>query len=547
MRDSDDLYVNKAADNVEQSIALLKPSPTIWQHVQNWALSNPTWALVLGLYLLWSFTWILLFWFRPLTVLRCNEALMSIDYKLPAWFGGATLPVRYLLIIGFFGYHSRLLDTWVESVAPTARERFKLKETVRDRSVHVALPVILDGTNAPNLNASDLKATFARRIACLLIYGEGGSGKTSLACQIAQWAMAADREQRLTSHVILPVIIEQELDFTVGKDSDILIEAIRRQLQALTDTSEPVTAPHLQALLRRQRILVIIDHLSEMSLETRAKVQPQAANFPVNALIVTSRSKESLGEVAKTVVEPLRVEGNRLSSFMEAYLRQRNARDLFDDTEFFEICKSLSVIVGQRNITVLLAKIYAEQQISRKQGISQDKLPENIPDLMLTYVNHLNRSVGTDRLDEEVLQHDAKIIAWKCLEKSYAPEPANYNEVVTLMGGDDAKQRLQYFENRLNLVRRVEPSAVRFSLDPLAEYLSGLYLVASYGRRANAWRQFISRADRLPSRAGIAGFMLAVRDCCIAERQRGATRGSETGTIPDFVESELALRAAVAL
>jgi hypothetical protein len=359
--------------------------------------------------------------------------------------------------------------------------------------------------------------------------------------------MAADRGQRLTAHVMLPVIVEQELDFAVG-NRDVLLESIRRQLQDLTDTLEPVSIPHLQALLRRQRVLVIIDHLSEMSQETRAKIQPQTATFPVNSLIVTSRLREPLGEVAKTVVEPLRVEGNRLSSFMEAYLRQRNARDLFDDTEFFEICRSLSVIVGQRNITVLLAKIYAEQQISIKQGLSQDKLPENIPDLMLTYVNHLNRSVGAGKLDDEVLQRDAKIIAWKCLERSYTPEPANYNGVVTVMGGDDdARKRLQYFEHRLNLVRRVEPSAVRFSLDPLAEYLSGLYVVASCGRRVNAWRQFISYTDRLPSRAGIAGFMLAVRDCCIAERQRQARLGDGTSMIPDFVEEELARRAAVGL
>jgi hypothetical protein len=357
--------------------------------------------------------------------------------------------------------------------------------------------------------------------------------------------MAVDEGQRMTPHVMLPVLIERELDFSVAKDADTLFEAIRRQLQDLTDISEPISAPHLQALLRRQRILVIIDHLSEMSHETRGKIQPQAADFPINALIVTSRLRESLGEVAKTVVEPLRVEGNRLSSFMEAYLRQRSARDLFEDTEFFEICRSLSVIVGQRNITVLLAKIYAEQQIARKEGISHDKLPENIPDLMLTYINHLNRSIGDARLDEQVVQRDAKLIAWKCLEKSYAPESANYNEVIQVMGGDRAKPRLEYFERNLNLIRRVEPAGVRFSLDPLAEYLAGLYVIATCGRRANAWRQFISYVDRLPSQAPIAGFMLAVLDCCAAERERCVKSGNEPSPIPEFVEGELTRLAVV--
>ena len=57
-----------------------------------------------------------------------------------------------------------------------------------------------------------------------------------------------------------------------------------------------------------------------------------------------------------------------MSSFMEAYLTQRGKRDRFTDTEFFDACSRLSVMVGARNITVLLAKLYAEQLIAVKDG-----------------------------------------------------------------------------------------------------------------------------------------------------------------------------------
>jgi hypothetical protein len=70
-----------------------------------------------------------------------------------------------------------------------------------------------------------------------------------------------------------------------------------------------------------------------------------------------------LGKVTKTTLKPLRIEGNRLSSFMEAYLTQRGKRDRFTHTEFFDACSRLSTMVGTRNITVLLAKLYAEQLI----------------------------------------------------------------------------------------------------------------------------------------------------------------------------------------
>jgi HEAT repeat protein len=99
-----------------------------------------------------------------------------------------------------------------------------------------------------------------------------------------------------------------------------------------------------------------------------------------------------LGKVTKTTLKPLRIEGNRLSSFMEAYLTQRGKRDRFTDTEFFDACSRLSTMVGTRNITVLLAKLYAEQLIAAKEGTLVGAqgfapLPDNIPDLMLSYLN----------------------------------------------------------------------------------------------------------------------------------------------------------------
>jgi HEAT repeat protein len=142
MQDLDDLNSRQATNNLAQSVALLNPGPTVWQHVRDWASSNPAWALVLTLYTIWNFVWILLFWCRSVVILRLNEALMSADFKLPAWLGGGTLPLRYILIIGFFGYHPRVLDSWVESVSPIARDRFTLKgngqrpECTRSPSCH---------------------------------------------------------------------------------------------------------------------------------------------------------------------------------------------------------------------------------------------------------------------------------------------------------------------------------------------------------------------------------------------------------------------------
>ncbi|MEH2442001.1 hypothetical protein [Nostoc sp.] len=88
---------------------------------------------------------------------------------------------------------------------------------------------------------------------------------------------------------------------------------------------------------------------------------------------------------------------------------QRGKRDRFTDQEFFDACNRLSLMVGQNNITVLLAKVYAEQLIASKDVASNiSALPENIPNLMLGYINELNRDVTDDRFDDRTVHQDAK-------------------------------------------------------------------------------------------------------------------------------------------
>ena len=271
-------------------------------------------------------------------------------------------------------------------------------------------------------------------------------------------------------------------------------------------------------------------------------------DFCVNALVITSRTEETLGKVTKTTLKPLRIEGNRLSSFMEAYLTQRGKRDRFTDTEFFDACSRLSTMVGTRNITVLLAKLYAEQLIARQDGTASatgtqglTPLPDNIPDLMLSYLNELNRDVNADKLDNRMIQEDAKALAWECLKGNYRPATAKRKDAlaklaegIALLNGDDAEARLKYLEDRLRLIQTIGSAQdqIRFALDPLAEYLAALQLIENYGKNQGQWRKFLSQAATMPgSPAAIQGFLLAVHDCCLRQ-------GAEV-KVPDFVAQEL--------
>jgi hypothetical protein len=510
--------------------------------IEGWQWIRARLPIFFGGIILYVALLLLTFWRRPLWLYKANNVLQSMDFTLPAQIGGMKVGLRYLLLAGFFHYNRRVLDAWVAKYIAAAREEFQKKETVQDRQVHIPVPVVLDGQSIPQLESRHLQPVFSKKRGCLLIWGEGGAGKTSLACQIANWAMSDDPAIRLCGqHAMLPVLIEHELDMKIAADKHLFTEAIRGELRAVINAEKPIPEALLLHLLKQRRILVIVDHFSEMSEATRKEIRPGHPDFPANALIITSRINERLDGVPKTALKPLRIQSDRLSSFMHDYLMQRGKRDLFDDPEFFEACRQLSIIVGTREITVLLAKLYAEQLITVKEGIDDVNLPENIPDLMLSYVNEVNRGiggVGESRPDDRTVHRVAKATAWECLKGTYRPTPARRDNILAALASENnAETLLKYMEDRLRLIQTVGTGRdqMRFALDPLAEYLAGFYLVEHYGESEQGWREFIMQSDTMPGAPeAIRGFLLAVRDCCVA-------KGSSAG-VPEFVAVELARR-----
>lgn len=481
----------------------------------------------------------LLLFIRPLWIFRINQRLLSLDQlKLPDFLGGMRIPVRYFLLIGFFHYHRRILDAWVASKLPHVCTRFQSLTTVKERAIHIPVPVVLEGVVAPELNPRDLQPFFKQERVSLLIWGEGGGGKTSLACQIASWAMSENSAERLCPHAMIPLIIEQEFDHELSeKDADPFVAAINGALRTAIGDPEEVSEELLKRLLLQRRLLVIVDHFSEFNADSRAKVRPKAKDFSVYALLVTSRIQEELDQVPTTVIRPVRVEGNRLSTFMESYLLRRcSEENVFTDAEKFDAYSRLSSMVGDRDVTVLLAKLFAEQMIALKRTLGDNSLilsglPANVPDLMLSYLNELNRDLQSDGFETTVVHTAAKKVAWLCLKDTYRPSQAKISEVITTLDRmGDGKKLVEYLEKRLRLVQTMEPAReyLRFTLDPLAEYLAGLHITQNYGKQTSRWEEFLSKADETPGApVAIKEFLSAVRDCCLV-------RGPQL-EIPEFV------------
>jgi HEAT repeat protein len=354
------------------------------------------------------------------------------------------------------------------------------------------------------------------------------------------WAMADDPEKRLyKSHRMLPVLIESNLTPTNNKD--ILVEEIRGCLREMIGESEPIFEELLLRLLRKRRVLVIMDGFSELDETTRNSVRPAHADFPVAALVMTSRIDEDLGGASKSLIRPLRLKSDRLSTFMDRYLEQLGKREMFNDEEYFDACRKLSQLVSDREITVLIAKMYAEQMIAAKEvdasaQTSEYNLPRNLPDLMLGYAKRLNDQVKADRQNIRKVANVAKIAAWECLKQTCRSTTAKRDEVMKALSNEpDAESLLKYLEDRLQLIQTTGPISdlIRFTLDPLSEYFAALYLVERCGKFEDLWQDFFENAEKQSDAPeSIKGFLLAVRDCCVEK--------GDSSNVPRWVSDKLA-------
>ncbi|XZN98176.1 MAG: HEAT repeat domain-containing protein [Microcoleus sp.] len=528
----DDRYFSEREGENKRKIANLRVYIKNLKAEQNAKLFNlisqNQWVAATIIYLIFfPSLWFAILRLRPLWLLRINDALKPYEFKLPETWGGAPVRIRDLTFISIFIYRPRVLDSWVSAHIETVREQFAQRNTVKSRATYIPVSFELDDKKLPLLRGQDLPAIFTKKRICLLIWGEGGIGKTSIACQIADWAMEPDKTKRLCKHLMIPILIEEELDSKVAEGKHPFFEAIRGQLKSITNHPTPIAEELLQKLLQQRRILVVVDHFSEMAETTQKEIDPNAADFPINALVVTSRLDSTMGKANKNTLHPLRIEGSELSAFMEKYLDKLGKLSLFNGSQFHYVCGDLAKLLEEiriqgRSTTVLFAKLYADVLIAKMEGVKDQNLPQNIPDLMLAYLKELNRDVAENKLTNRTVYEDAQLLAWECLKLTYRPASTKIKDAInalSVLNSQNAEQRLNYLEDKLHLLQTNLPSQenIRFVLDPVAEYLAGLHLVETYEDNESKWRDFLIDADFQNAPEAIKGFMFAVRDCYLAK------------------------------
>ncbi len=210
-------------------------------------------------------------------------------------------------------YTPAQLQSWVERHQPQLSAAFRGLPSVQARQVHVPLDVCLipagaAATEGPRLlQPEDMQPLLEPSGShVLLLSGDGGAGKTSLAFEIARWWL----EGKPGGVVRLPVLIETALG-----PQETLADRVRSWLRnQLANATEQELAPELvEALLAAKRLIPIVDHLSELTPAAREQL---LAALPAGLVLVTSRSDhDRFPERPLSLIVPQRIAVERLQAF----------------------------------------------------------------------------------------------------------------------------------------------------------------------------------------------------------------------------------------
>jgi len=347
---------------------------------------------------------------------------------------------------------------------------------------------------------------------------------------------------------MMPVFIDENIPGAKPGDTLALLDAIGSFLKQVIREEAAPTNELIKKLLERRRILLIVDGYSELNNDTQQVIRPSAPALPINALLVTSRDKSSLDTANPLVLKTGLLKGQGIAAFIEDYIQMGDKRVLFSNSEFYDDLGQFTSLVGDREITALLAALYSRHMIDHKENTSTER-PNNVPELMDTYIDEMCRKAHDNSYPIEIVAPLAYKIAWNCLQDTLTPTETSLDQMLTALsntedtielpaGQSNPNTVITFFVEKLRLLRRhgSNQRSLKFALDPLSEYLAARYLV-TYSCRGDEhkWYNFLDVAEqRFASGEPIADFLRALKDTLDAKKQEGS--------VPEFVLQELCRR-----
>lgn len=434
-------------------------------------------------------------------------------------------------------YTVELLDTWLEQHHQALMRAFCSIPSVMKLRIHVPLDVRLSqpgevGPSRPMVLQPEHLEPFLAVGApqMLLITGDGGMGKSSLAFCIARWLLDGkpDGLRRV------PLLIET----TLAEGESVTDRAAGWLGSQIPGSSGALDPALVEALMRFRRLIPILDRVTELQNETRKRL---LHTLPSCFAIATSRSGNLYySERHLSHIETLPLATGRIQPFFLDYLRQRDREEVLKDNDLVPAHAQLRRIVGGKPITPLLSQLFIEDVIAKR---GRGLLAGSVPELMLRYVSRVHSLSDPEQqrragivIDGPTVLKALKVLALASHRQEENSQPLFRPLVFSAEMAERALEAkegmgLAHLEQRrallgylvdLQLLHQsaVHTGELRFPLDPLADYLAALrqleLLEAEPVAARNLWDVFLGELAQRPveDRELMRGFLLALRDCC---------------------------------
>jgi hypothetical protein len=296
--------------------------------------------------------------------------------------------------------------------------------------------------------------------------------------------MSDDPIERLASQRMVPVFIVN--------DTKNLLDTVTRALrEMLGDEELPDDLMH--GLLAQQRLLVVVDALSEREPETQRHVEDMFASAAVyNAVVITSRTEPRLGAVERTMLYPLLLDQKRVVPFIVDYVAKlAEAEPLQGGRTLLQLgdrILELAETGGQATpVTPLLVTMFVDSAMSRaRAGLSLEGLPQDVPEIFIDYLKrgYASPSIEARGAAEDEFIRAARVVARVSLGARLVPSDFSADEAKAALEAAGLSARaIPLLEALISggvIERRTFGgiAILRFGLDPVAEYLTAIQSVS---------------------------------------------------------------------